>query len=709
MALDYSIAISAKDNYSQAITTMRNANQRFSKDLTGIQTKLNELNKTKAVLKVDTDKAKEELEKAERQFAKTRDAASKLQLELANAKYENADRNLSLVKENLSQTEVEYKNLTETIGKSENKAGAFLGKFAKAGGLEVVGDVALDVATTWIGSAYGSNAATVASSTLSTAAMGASIGTAIAPGIGTAIGALGGAVLGYIKGQNEIFKIKDEAFKGYYKDLYDNVLGTQSRALSSGSGTAAVRETDRITYTARLGTDRSADAYLESLTQLAVNTPFEYEELKNVGKTLLDYQYSQNGVISLLKKVGDAGSALGMSTSEMASVATTLGQMKNTDQVTIDNLNPLLEKNIPVWDYLAMASGKTKEEVQEMVSKGLVPGEKAAKAIADYMGNDFAGNMDKQGQTYSGLTDRLEGANTELNNAMGEGYNSTRKEGLQEQIDWLSGDSGVEMQDAYNKIGQWKASLENLGEQYQRDAIDSVMSGTITASFEESSQKEALERLAEEYKIADADYNEKTRSGDEEGARKAGAEMGRILAETQAIATNEYNASDGAQLALNSNKTLAENIKNDTVLQDAYWDAGYTMSQQFTLGYQSGLEENEKLKEENNAVLDVMTAVLGDAGVDLYNNFKDIWGPVLSPLSGTSHAAGLSYVPYNNYPARLHEGERVLTASENRNYGKSTPVTITGNTFVVREDGDIKEIAKEIANLFNRAYVLAPQ
>lgn len=43
-------------------------------------------------------------------------------------------------------------------------------------------------------------------------------------------------------------------------------------------------------------------------------------------------------------------------------------------------------------------------------------------------------------------------------------------------------------------------------------------------------------------------------------------------------------------------------------------------------------------------------------------------------------AEGLSYVPYDNFAARLHQGERVLTAQESREYGSvSMPVTITIN------------------------------
>lgn len=37
-----------------------------------------------------------------------------------------------------------------------------------------------------------------------------------------------------------------------------------------------------------------------------------------------------------------------------------------------------------------------------------------------------------------------------------------------------------------------------------------------------------------------------------------------------------------------------------------------------------------------------------------------------------SHANGLAYVPFDNYIAELHKGERVLTAEENRGYGKGS-------------------------------------
>ena len=65
-----------------------------------------------------------------------------------------------------------------------------------------------------------------------------------------------------------------------------------------------------------------------------------------------------------------------------------------------------------------------------------------------------------------------------------------------------------------------------------------------------------------------------------------------------------------------------------------------------------------------------------------------------------SHAGGLAYVPFDGYVAELHKGERVLTKNENENYSSSTGDTyITGNNFVIREEADIKKVARELYNL----------
>jgi lambda family phage tail tape measure protein len=52
---------------------------------------------------------------------------------------------------------------------------------------------------------------------------------------------------------------------------------------------------------------------------------------------------------------------------------------------------------------------------------------------------------------------------------------------------------------------------------------------------------------------------------------------------------------------------------------------------------------------------------LGNAGAGDYSN-----AGLAAAFSGASNAGGLGYVPYDGYPAKLHEGERVMTRIENQ-------------------------------------------
>ena len=65
------------------------------------------------------------------------------------------------------------------------------------------------------------------------------------------------------------------------------------------------------------------------------------------------------------------------------------------------------------------------------------------------------------------------------------------------------------------------------------------------------------------------------------------------------------------------------------------------------------------------------------------------------------YAVGLDYVPYDNFPALLHQGERVLTANEaraqDREGGRQIVVNISGE-WHVRSDADVDAIAGALAD-----------
>ena len=675
-----SIVVTLNDRYSETAKKLSQVTKAFSKDAEGLEQRLYALNKNKYTLKLDAQKARQELKEAEKQFAATGKEADGLKMELAQANYDNIVRNLKAVTSAAGDTERAISKTMNRASESSNAKNSILTAIAASGASKMLGDTALNVGNTLVGSAFGSKIGSLASSTLSSIASGAALGSAVAPGIGTAIGAAVGAGVGLINGATQAFEQRDEAFKSYVQDAYEGQMSAQEASLTSGSALAAQRETDRISFETlfrRGGVEDMGivETYLSNLVEMANNTPFLYGDLTAMSKTLATYGYSAqadqaktlsgekdyNYILDVLETIGDAGAALGQSTGDMEAMATAIGRMKSSNKATLEYLNVLNDRGIGAVGMLAEARGVDQGAMYDMISKGQVSGQAAAEIILQAMTESFSGSMLAQSRTFSGLTSTVEGLSQELDSAMGQGYNEGRMKGLTAQRNWLSGESGEAVMEANKAIGAWKAELENSKEQYIRDAVDAMMK-------------------TEEYRTAQ-------NTGDS-------AEMGRLIMEAKVRGMNEYNASEGAQLALESAKSLAEAIQNDTSLDSDYWDAGYEKGQWFTKGLAAAMGEGKYF---------VKADIDQETGLTVYT---DSYGLTADPmlvdpggaggLRRSGYAYGLDYVPYDNFPALLHQGERVQTAAEARGEKSSVPFQIIMNGAVIREEADVTRVASEL-------------
>lgn len=624
------------------------------------------LRKRLGTMTKDLTTAKKEMQEAQKQFKKTGDEADGLKLEKAVQEYERLS---AAIKETKSASQItmksmksnadEMRKLFDSTGASGSGSGgigsifsseklsSLAGGLAQAGIIKELGSSISGALGAGITSYLGQPSATLVSGVTSGAVSGAAAGAMLGPW-GALIGGGIGAVYGLISGSTKIFEQQDEAFKSYVQDAYQNQLSEQASSLTTGSSIAAGRETDRISFATLFGDAGVAEKYLKDLVEMSNNTPFLYDDLTAMSKTLATYKYGADEILPVLKTIGDTGAALGQSTSDMTMVATALGRMKSSNKTSLEYLNILNDRGIGAVGMLADAYGVDQGTMYDMISKGKIEGTKAAEIILQAMTDSFAGSMENQSKTFSGLTSTVEGLTQELDNAMGEGYNEGRMAGLQAQRDWLSGESGAAVQEANKAIGAWKAELENSKEQYIRDAVDAMM-GT------------------DEYQAAKEADN--------------AAEMGRLIMEAKVKGMSEYNASEGAQLALESEKALVDAIRDDTSTNQNYWDAGYERGNWFTKGLAASIK--------NEGVPRVRGTWEWDS-----SDWTDY----------NSHAYGLKYVPYDGYPALLHEGERVMTAAENRGSAdKSVMVQVSGNEFIVRDDTDIDAIARQIAVRFREA------
>lgn len=741
---DVSIMVSAQDNFSTAINRMQQAVKPFTRNVDDLQQTLDQLNANRVSLQVDVADANRALKNAQREYQNLTKEAERAQEAMDNAatpeERNTAARRLTELNTALGQSQtrvqsaqMQYNQLRDNLGAVSRQAQRTqrdienlsreevnrnrinqqqdepepvptpeptpeptrwqtlqqgFNRLAEAGAVQMVGDAVTDIANTFVSSAYGTTGSTLFSSALGGATSGAAIGTAIAPGVGTAVGALAGGVLGLAQGGAQVFEQKDEAFKSYVQESTENALARQAEMLSTGSAIAAQRETDQISFNTLFGSADIASQFLTELRKTAARTPFEYNDLTGMSKILNTYGYDENHILPTLEIVGDAGAALGMAAQDMNEVSTAIGRMNASGKTTLEYINPLQERGIDAVGALAKNYGVSKGDIYEMISDGEIAGEEAARVILRSMADSFAGAMQNQSQTMSGLQSTLEDANAELENAEGAAYNEARKPDMQKQIDFFSGETGEEMKQAYALMGEWQAELENTKNEIYRDTMTGVMEGVIP-DFDNPELEAQIQDMANRY----AELSAQAESGNEEERREARAQMGALLAEAEVMAQNAYMESEGKDLEIAAKLGLIENVQASST--GAWENAGWLDGQAYTRGFVSAMSQSDVQTEIPNLV----------QGGTMNGEYI--------PARGTSTGAafGLNRVPYDDYPVLLHEGERVLTASQAREQdaGKAPAsggqIVITGNSFSVRDNTDIQKIAAELLHQIRLAQI----
>lgn len=661
MADSISIVMKMNDDISGKLKSIASTSKGVSKEFEMLQNRADALGKRYADFNQQSAKTaaealnvKRAMDEAAKSFKKTGDEADQVRFQQLREEYTALTDAAKTYAEEAKQTQKAMRETYDQARKLEDGAngnGGFLtstfgktlgGALAASGVIREIGSSLTGALSIEMESAVGQPMATALNSTLSGAFSGAAAG-AIAGFPGMIIGALGGGIAGAISGGTQIFEQQDDAFRSYVQEAYDSVTQEQTDALSAGSTIAGSREQTLMAFAQKLGGDQAAASYLGQVKEMAKSTNYTYDQITGYSKLLLN-SYGTDETLDVLMRLSDATAGLNLNSSDNELWIAGLSRMRTTGKVTQEYLNYFSERGLDVYQALANATGADKSQIADLVSDGEISGGTAAQAILDYIDQTFGGLSEKLASTYDAMVDNLGDYEAELNAAMGEGYNEGRKTGLQAQMDWLSGESGEAVEEANRAIGAWQAELENQKEQYIRDAMDAMMA-------------------SDEYQTAKA-------AGD-------AAEMGRLIMQAKVQGMNDYNASEGAQEALAAEKALVDNIRKDTSLNQDYWDAGYEKGQWFTKG---------------------LAASIGGGSIPEYESLPGDWS--YNADTGNSNAYGLKYVPYNGYPALLHQGEQVLTAEEarrkNRTAAEGVSVTITGPV-TVRQDSDIDAIAVRLA------------
>jgi tape measure domain-containing protein len=231
-------------------------------------------------------------------------------------------------------------------------------------------------------------------------------------------------ITGLRQGMNQISnEIKQTADKG---SSHFNILEGASKAfgLAIAGATAAVGlaqgavvgfgvhynaelETASQAFDVLLGGADKAKAMMSDLQKFGANTPFEFNGLQQSAKLLLAMGTQSKDIMPYMQKLGDAVAAVGGNDDMLESVSRAIGQIQAKGKLSAEEMQQMAEAGLPVWDVLAQKMGKSTAELMNMTSQGKILAKDAVPLLVDGLGTKFAGAMDKQSKTFSGMMSTL--------------------------------------------------------------------------------------------------------------------------------------------------------------------------------------------------------------------------------------------------------------------------------------------------------------
>jgi tape measure domain-containing protein len=220
-------------------------------------------------------------------------------------------------------------------------------------------------------------------------------------------------------------------------------------------------QTAQIGFATMLGSAEKAQKFLDDMADFAVKTPFEYPELLEAAKRMLAYGFAAEEVLPTLRAVGDASAALGSGAAGIDRITLALGQIRAKGKLSGEEMRQLTEAGVPAWHILSEAMGKTVPELQDMVSKGLVPGAKAVEMLTNGMTKRFGGMMASMEDTWQGVTSSIKDIWRMTVGEMTSGLFSGINTWLKGVRDWLSG-----FYDTFKQFGLQTALLKYFGAEF---------------------------------------------------------------------------------------------------------------------------------------------------------------------------------------------------------------------------------------------------
>ena len=163
----------------------------------------------------------------------------------------------------------------------------------------------------------------------------------------------------------------------------------------------AQAEQTSTAFTVLVGSEQKASQVLGEISKFAAATPFSKMNLEGAAQTMLNFGVSSDAVMTRLKQLGDISMG---DAQKLSSLSLVYGQVAAAGKMQGQDLQQFIDAGFNPLRELAQMTGKSYQELQEMMSKGQITVEavEAAMKHATDAGGQFHGMMDATSKTVSG-------------------------------------------------------------------------------------------------------------------------------------------------------------------------------------------------------------------------------------------------------------------------------------------------------------------
>ncbi|MBP7948923.1 MAG: tape measure protein [Verrucomicrobiales bacterium] len=227
---------------------------------------------------------------------------------------------------------------------------------------------------------------------------------------------------------------------------------------AAGAGVKAVSaaadfEQTQVAFTTLIGDAAKAQETLSKLRELGAKTPFEFPELADAGRKLIAFGEGADTVPETLRRIGDVSAGVQAPVNEIAEL---YGKARVQGRLFAEDVNQLTGRGIPIIGQLAKQFGVSDSEVKKLVETGQVgfPQIEQAFIAMTSEGGQFAGMMEAQSRTTTGLFSTLKDTINEVFLTLGQPINDALRPlvgeaiGLVQTLTPMAVEAGKRVKDA---------------------------------------------------------------------------------------------------------------------------------------------------------------------------------------------------------------------------------------------------------------------